>query len=80
MTFEYPEEAVYDRAAENARVRRELMAVQEMLAHVLSQIGKPVYINKEDLKGGKFAGKRIDIQDDVQADQFVISLVDNNDA
>jgi hypothetical protein len=61
-----------------AMAYRENMALQEMLAHVLSIHGKPVYINKEDLAGGKFEGKRIDIRDDVQAERFVISLVDDD--
>jgi len=60
-----------------AHAHREKMALQEMLAHVLNQVGKPVYINKEDLAGGKFEGKRIDIEDDMKAEQFVISLVDD---
>lgn len=61
-----------------AQANREKMALQEILAHVLSAHGKPVYINKESLAGGTFEGKRIDIQEDVQAEQFVISLVDND--
>lgn len=56
--------------------RRENMALQEMLAHVLSQVGETVYINKEDMQGGKFAGKRINIELNSQADRFELSLVD----
>lgn len=60
-----------------AQAHRENMALQEMLAHVLAAHGKPVCVNKEELVGGKFEGKRINIEDDVQAEQFVISLVDD---
>lgn len=61
-----------------AMAYRENMAIQEMLAHVLAAHGKPVYINKEDLTGGKFEGKRIDIRDDMASEQFIISLVDDD--
>lgn len=77
MTFEYPEEVVKERNEALARAHRENMALQEMLAHVLAAHGKPIVINKEDLTGGKFDGKRIDIEDDIKADQFIVSLVDN---
>lgn len=56
--------------------RRENMALQEMLAHVLSQVGETVYINKEDMQGGKFEGKRINIELNAEADRFELSLVD----
>lgn len=56
--------------------RRENMALQEMLAHVLSQVGETVYINKEDMQGGKFEGKRINIELNAAADRFELSLVD----
>lgn len=59
---------------------RENMAMQEMLAHVLAVHGKPVVINKEQLVGGTFEGKRINIEDDIKSEQFIISLVDENDA
>lgn len=52
------------------------MALQEMLAHVLSQVGETVYINKEDMQGGKFEGKRINIELNTEADRFELSLVD----
>lgn len=78
MTYEYPEEVVRERNQALADARRENMAIQEMLAHVLAAHGKPVVINKEDLVGGKFEGKRIDIQDDIKSEQFIVSLVDND--
>lgn len=56
--------------------RRENMALQEMLAHVLSQIGETVYINKEDMQGGKFEGKRINIELNNDAERFELSLTD----
>jgi hypothetical protein len=57
--------------------RRENMALQEMLAHAVYQLGGPLRINKEDLMSGKFTGKRIDVSEDVAKDQFVISLVED---
>lgn len=82
MTYEYPEEVVLDRAKahkeqleELDHARKENMALQEMLAHAIVALGGPLRIKKESLMSGKFAGRRIDISEDVAKDQFVIGLV-----
>lgn len=57
--------------------RRENMALQEMLAHAVVALGKPLRINHEDMVSGKFEGKRINIAEDLEKEQFVISLVED---
>lgn len=61
------------------RAQRELMAMQQILAYVLDAYGKPVAISKDDLVGGKYAGKRIDISAQEGTNDFIVSLVDENE-
>jgi len=51
------------------------MAYQQMLAHALSELGKELRINQNDLTSQKFQGYVIDLQEDIAADQFVLRLV-----
>lgn len=57
------------------RLKRENMAIQEILAHVLERTGT-VFVSKSELGTGKFAGKRINIENSIEKDGFEISLVE----
>ena len=54
-------------------LRKELRAVQEMLAQVLYSVDAPVNVNKSDM-GNLPDGTQIMIDDDIQGDRFVFSL------
>lgn len=54
-------------------LRKELRAVQEMLAQVLHAVGQPISVNKEDM-GNLPDGTQIMIDDDLQGERFVFSL------
>jgi hypothetical protein len=53
-------------------LERELIGVQEMLAHVLATVGTPVEVAKESLQDGLPAGTEIQVDD--TPDAFVFSL------
>lgn len=59
--------------AERDNLRRELRAVQEMLAQVLFSIGAQVRVDKDNM--GKLAdGTQIMIDDDLESGEFVFYL------
>ena len=55
-------------------LKRELWGVQEMLAQVLMQIGKPVVVTKETLERGLPKGTQIKVDEDLENEAFVFSL------
>lgn len=59
---------------ERDELRKELRAVQEMLAQVLYAVGEPVTVNKENM-GNLPDGTQITIDDDIKGDRFVFGLV-----
>jgi hypothetical protein len=61
--------------AENERLKREARGYQEMLAQVLQSVGEPVVVNKEQMQRGMPNGTQISVDDDIQREQFVFSLV-----
>ena len=60
---------------ERDALRRELIGVQEMLAFVLAQVGEPVVVTKETLQRGLPEKAQIAIDDNVEEEAFVFSLV-----
>jgi len=58
---------------ERDNLRKELRAVQEMLAQVLYSVGEPVVVTKENM-GNLPDGTQIMIDDDLQREAFVFSL------
>jgi len=60
---------------ERDALRRELIGVQEMLAFVLAQVGEPVVVTKETLQRGLPENAQIAIDDNVEEEAFVFSLV-----
>lgn len=58
-----------------AELERELMGTQEMLAFVLAAVGEPVEVSKELLDSGLPENATIAVDDDVQRELFVFSLV-----
>jgi hypothetical protein len=57
-------------------LEREKRGLQEMLFFVLQAVGEPVAVNKEDLHRGAQTDKMINIQDNMQTEQFVFSIVE----
>lgn len=49
---------------------RELVGVQEMLAHVLIAVGDPVVVTKDQLKGVSLENRTIAVEDDVTTGDF----------
>jgi hypothetical protein len=64
-------EAVLEQERDDAR--RELIGVQEMLAFVLQEVGKPVVVSKEALKKGLPENTQIAVDDEPEG--FVFHLV-----
>lgn len=52
-------------------LRRELLATQEMLAHVLVSAKEPVVVTKEQLENKLPEGTQIRIDDNVETGSFV---------
>lgn len=59
---------------EIARLNRELIGIQEMLAFVLLEVGEPVVVRKETLAKGLEDNMQIAIDDNDALDAFVFSL------
>jgi len=62
-----------DKTADELEV--ELRAAHEMLALVLYEVGEPVEVSKETMVNGLPEGAEIRIDDDLQKDCFIFSLV-----
>lgn len=58
---------------ERDELRKELRAVQEMLAQVLYAVGEPVTVDKENM-GNLPDGTQITIDDDIKGNRFVFGL------
>lgn len=60
---------------ERDQLKRELLGVQEMLAFVLQEVGEPIVVTKETLAKGLPSDVQIAVDDDVQSEAFIFSLV-----
>jgi hypothetical protein len=59
---------------ERDRLRRELIATQEMLYQVLYTVGEPVVVGEEQIKAGVEAGVQIAIDHNTEEGAFVFYL------
>ena len=66
--------------AERDQFRRELIATQEMLYHVLYVAGEPVVVTEEQLKLGIEPGVQIAIDHNQEEGAFVFYLAKEEDA
>lgn len=58
-----------------AELERELRGTQEMLALVLLEVDEPVTVSKATMRGGLPKGSEIMIEDNIEEDAFIFSLV-----
>lgn len=56
-------------------LERELLGLQQMLYFVLTEIGEPVVVTKERLERGIEEDTMLNIDEDIQTDSFVFSVV-----
>lgn len=68
-------DAVEALETERDNLRRELIGVQEMLALVLYSLGEPMVLTKEFIQNGLPEGAEIRIDENLQEECFVFSLV-----
>lgn len=86
MTFEYPEEAVYERVAaqekyreEHESLKKEYENIQRILAHVLISIGGSAFVTHKQMIDVSLGDKQIAIIQDDAREGFDISIEDLNE-
>lgn len=69
------DEATASLEQERDDLRKELIGTQEMLAFVLQSVGEPVTVTKEQIAAGLGSSAQIQVDDDLEGECFVFSLI-----